>query len=107
VCRPSSGNIATAAEARGRGTGGPAPANLVAEWLGFTLPGQWVSPSGPPRWKRIVAVDSAFQFQPPQEVAFQGAGLEFSIGALNRENRENWSIGFCQADGFDAWRGHP
>lgn len=107
-----------------------------SEFVRFTLPGKWVSPGGPPRWKRIVAVDAAgrereaqpgqsvrvsaallefpgsplhlaWQFQPPQEVAFQGAGLEFSIGALNRANRENWSLGFCRAEEFDGWRGQP
>jgi len=99
----------------------------------FTLPGKWVSPGGPPRWKRIVAVDAAgseqdaqpvghvrvaaallefpgspwhlaFQFQPVQPVTFQGTGMEFAMGTLNGEN---WQIGFCTADGFDAWRGKP
>jgi hypothetical protein len=97
----------------------------------FTLPGKWVSPGGPPRWRRLVALDDAgrprdtspgqqtrlmaallefpgspwhlaFQFQPPVPVTFQGAGLEFSIGSLANEN---WQIGFCKAEGFDAWRG--
>jgi hypothetical protein len=108
------------------------------DWTGFkvirfTIPGKWISPGGPARWKRVVAVDAAgkeheaqpgqqvrvsaallefpgsplhlaIQFQPPQPVNFQGAGLEFTMGTLNREN---WQMGFCKADGFDAWRGKP
>jgi hypothetical protein len=97
----------------------------------FTIPGKWISPQGPPQWKRIVALDAAghesdarpgpavrvaaaelafpgghaslaFQFQPPQEVAFQGSEMKFTLGSLTGDN---WSIGFCRPGEFDAWRG--
>jgi len=97
----------------------------------FTLPGNWRTSGGKPRWARIVAVDPSgkehdarpggdlpvaaalltfpdgeyhlgFQFQPPQRVTFNGAGMEFTLGVLDRET---WHIGFCKADEFDAWRG--
>ena len=97
----------------------------------FTIPGRWVSPNGPPRWKRIVAVDAAgnerdaaptgsvkvsaaelefpaaqwnlaFKFAPPQDVQFQGLELKFSMGSLSGDN---WQVGFCRPGEFDAWRG--
>jgi hypothetical protein len=97
----------------------------------FTVPGKWVSPGGPPHWKRAVAVDEsgkehdarpegkvkvsaaelefprgkwnlAFQFQPPQVVEFDGAGMRFSVSALRGDN---WQVGFCGPGEFDAWRG--
>lgn len=97
----------------------------------FTLPGNWVSPGGQPRWKRIVVVDAdgkriddgpgtrrkiaaaelefpgsqwnlAFQFQPPQHVTFDGAGMSFSISSLNRDN---WQLGFVRPGQLDVWRG--
>jgi hypothetical protein len=97
----------------------------------FTIPGKWVSPAGPPRWKSIIAVEAdgkehdakpegkvkvlaaelefpggkwnlAFQFAPPQEVTFDGLEMKFSLGSLNYDN---WSVGFCKPGGFDAWRG--
>ena len=96
----------------------------------FEIPGQWQSPGGPPRWKRIVAVDDqgreidvqpesklnisaaelefpgakwnlAFRFQPPQQVMFRGTAMKFSIGSLNNDQ---WHIGFVQSDEFDSWR---
>jgi hypothetical protein len=97
----------------------------------FTIPGRWQSPGGPPRWKRIVAVDGAgkeqeaqpgtkvkvtaaelefpggkwnlaFKFEPPQEVAFRGTEMKFSLGSLSRDN---WQVGFCRPGQLDAWRG--
>jgi parallel beta-helix repeat protein len=97
----------------------------------FEIPGRWKSPGGPPRWKRIVGVDEkgkesdvqpgtklkvaaaelefpggkwnlAFQFQPPQPVTFDGAGMKFSIGSLNNDQ---WHMGFVLPDEFDKWRG--
>ena len=97
----------------------------------FTIPGRWVSPSGPPRWQRIVTVDAAgnerdaspagsskvsaaelefpgakwnlaFKFEPPQDVQFNGLELKFSIGSLSGDN---WQVGFCRPGEFDAWRG--
>ena len=97
----------------------------------FEIPGRWKSPGGPPRWKRIVGVDAkgkesdvrlgtklkvtaaelefpggkwnlAFQFQPPQHVTFDGAGMKFSIDSFTKDN---WQVGFVRPDGFDAWRG--
>jgi hypothetical protein len=97
----------------------------------FTLPGKWISPGGQPCWKRIVAVNAngteaddrpgtqrkiaaaelefpggqwnlAFQFQPPQHVTFDGVGMSFSIGSLNRDN---WQLGFIRPGQLDAWRG--
>jgi hypothetical protein len=97
----------------------------------FTVPGAWVSPQGPPRWKRIVATGAdgkeydaqpgamvrvsaaevefpggrwnlTFQFQPPQEVAFRGMGMKFTLGSFTSDN---WQIGFCKPGDFDAWRG--
>ena len=46
--------------------------------------------------------DLAFQFNPPQQVTFRDAGMEFSIRVVERDN---WHIGFCKADDFDRWRG--
>lgn len=97
----------------------------------FTLPGQWFSPGGKPHWKRIVVVDEggeestarpgtqhkvaaaelefpggqwnlAFQFKPPQQVKFDGAGMQFSIGSLTGDN---WQIGFIRSGELDAFRG--
>jgi hypothetical protein len=96
----------------------------------FTIPGKWLAPQGPPQWKRIVAVDAAghesdarpgpavrvaaaelafpgghsslaFQFQPPQEVAFQSTEMKFTLGSLTGDS---WSIGFCRLGELDAWR---
>jgi hypothetical protein len=97
----------------------------------FTLPGKWASPQGAPQWRRIIAVDAAgkesdaqpggklkvaaaalsfpgrardiaFQFQPPQEIAFNGLEMKFEMGSLTNDG---FSIGFCKPDEFDAWRG--
>ena len=99
----------------------------------FTLPGNWRSSGGKPQWRRIVAVDGrgkeresrpgsditvaaallgfpdgdyhlAFQFTPPQKVTFRDAGMEFTVGVVNRDS---WRIGFCKRDQFDQWRGKP
>src|SRR5262249_44935739 len=107
------------------------PAWTQFERTHFTVPGKWVSPAGPPRWARVVAVgldgkeyeaqpgpkvkvlaaelefpgagwNLPFKFGPPQEVAFNGTEMKFSIGSLNYDN---WSVGFCKPGGFDAWRG--
>jgi len=43
-----------------------------------------------------------FQFNPPQRVKFNGAGMEFTVGVVDRDT---WHIGFCKADEFDSWRG--
>jgi len=96
----------------------------------FSVPGNWSSPQGPPRWKRIVALDGsgkevdaqpgakvkvvaaelefpgakwslAFKFEPAQEVAFNGAALKFAIGSLTNDN---WQVGFCKPGELDAWR---
>lgn len=100
------------------------------ERVSFTVPGDWQSPNGPPQWKRVIAVDGAgretearpdtklkvaaaelqfpdgkwslaFAFEPPQNITFKGAGLEFSIGSLTDDR---WSVGFCQPGELDAWR---
>ncbi len=96
----------------------------------FVLPGNWKC-SGQPRWSRVIATDQkgqerearpgegltvpaalldfpdgdydlALQFQPPQQVTFRGAGVEFAIGSFNNDQ---WHLGFCKAEEFDAWRG--
>jgi hypothetical protein len=96
----------------------------------FSVPGNWASPQGPPRWKRIVALDSsgkeanaqpgakvkvvaaelefpgakwnlAFKFEPAQEVAFNGTELKFAIGSWTNNN---WQVGFCRPGELDAWR---
>ena len=96
----------------------------------FSVPGNWVSPQRPPRWKRIIALDGsgkevdaaagakvkvvaaelefpgakwslAFKFEPAQEVAFNGAALKFAIGSLTNDN---WQVGFCRPGELDAWR---
>ncbi|MFW6107159.1 MAG: hypothetical protein ACOC8A_00565 [bacterium] len=96
----------------------------------FTIPGEWVSPAGPPRWRRIIAVDGhgkehdakpgpavkvvaaelgfpdggrsvAFQFVPPRQVAFDGAGLTFKLPCLTGDH---WTVGFCAPDQLHAWR---
>jgi hypothetical protein len=96
----------------------------------FTVPGNWVSPGGKPRWARVVAVKDgqdvddkpgttlkvsaaelefpggkwnlAFTFEPPQQVTFNGTELKFSIGSLKGDN---WQVGFCKPGELDAWRG--
>ncbi len=84
----------------------------------FTVPGKWVSPGGPPRWKRVVEAGGkvsaaelefpgakynlAFRFEPPQAVEFRGAGLRFSVNALGGDN---WQVGFIRPGEFDAWSG--
>jgi hypothetical protein len=96
----------------------------------FTIPGQWVAPGGAPRWQRIVAVEGgkemdvqpgakvkvaaaelafpgakwhlAFQFEPAQEVTFDGTKMTFQIGGLNNDN---WQVGCCEPGKLDAWRG--
>jgi len=96
----------------------------------FTVPGQWISPAGPPAWARIVAVDAdgkdteakpdttlkiaaaelafpgakwnlAFGFTPPQPVTFNDAGMQFRLGSFNGDA---WSAGFCRPGDLDAWR---
>jgi hypothetical protein len=96
----------------------------------FSVPGNWISLQGPPRWKRIVALDGsgkqvdaqpgakvkvvaaelefpgakwnlAFKFEPPQEVAFNGTELKFVIGSLTNDN---WQVGFCRPGELEAWR---
>jgi hypothetical protein len=96
----------------------------------FSVPGNWSSPQGPPRWKRIVALDGsgkevdaqpgakvkvvaaelefpgakwslAFKFEPAQEVAFNGAALKFAIGSLTNDN---WQVGFCRPGELESWR---
>jgi hypothetical protein len=97
----------------------------------FSVPGNWSSPEGAPRWKRIVAQTSsgkavdaqpsdkvrvvaaelefpggrwnlAFKFEPAQEVAFNGTELKFAIGSLTNDN---WQVGFCRPGELEAWRG--
>jgi len=96
----------------------------------FTLPGKWLSPKGPPRWKRIIATDAqgkehdarpgpsvkvaaaelefpgaawnlALQFLPSQEVTFDGAKITFQLGCLTGDK---WAIGFCRPGSLDRWR---
>jgi hypothetical protein len=96
----------------------------------FSVPDNWSSPQGPPRWKRIVALDRsgkevqaqpgakvkvvaaelefpgakwslAFKFEPAQEVAFNGAALKFAIGSLTNDN---WQVGFCRPGELESWR---
>jgi Heparinase II/III-like protein len=96
----------------------------------FSVPGNWLSPERPPRWKRIVALDGygkevdaqpgakvkvvaaelefpgakwslAFKFEPAQEVAFNGAALKFAIGSLTNDN---WQVGFCRPGDLESWR---
>jgi hypothetical protein len=98
----------------------------------FSVPGNWSSPQGVPRWKRIISLDSsgkevdarpgaklkvaaaelefpgtkwnlAFKFEPAQEVTFNGTKLEFSIGSLTNDN---WQVGFCRPGELEPWRGH-
>lgn len=97
----------------------------------FTIPGKWVSPRGQPRWKRIVALDTAskemdapakgkvrlvaaelefpgakwnlaFKFEPAQEVAINGTELKFQLGSLTNDS---WQVGFCRPGELDSWRG--
>lgn len=95
----------------------------------FTVPGKWVSPGGPARWKKIVGEDGkeyvqppaakvrvsaaelefpggvhnlAFKFEPAQEVEFNGLEMRFSIGSFTKDN---WQLGFSRPGTFDTWRG--
>jgi hypothetical protein len=97
----------------------------------FSVPGEWLSPRGAARWKRIVALASsgkevdvqpgakvnvvaaelefsgekwnlAFKFEPAQEVAFNGTELKFAIGS---QTNDNWQVGFCRPGELEAWRG--
>lgn len=96
----------------------------------FTVPGQWKSPKGEARWRRVVNVDAttleandppkagdliaaaelafpdggrslAFKFDPPQPVIFQGTSLSFP---LNSRTGDRWSVGFCRPGELDSWR---
>jgi len=96
----------------------------------FSVPGNWLSPQGAPRWNRIVTLTSsgkavdvqpgakvsvvaaelefpgakrnlAFKFEPAQEVAFNETALKFSIGSLTNDN---WQVGFCRPGELEAWR---
>jgi hypothetical protein len=96
----------------------------------FSVPGNWLSPQGPPRWKRIIGLDGsgkevdaqagakvkvvaaelefpggkwnlAFKFEPAQEVAFNGGAVKFAIGSLTNDN---WQVGFCRPGELEAWR---
>jgi hypothetical protein len=96
-----------------------------------TIPGNWRCVGGKPRWQRVVTVDGsgkeregrpgdsqlvsaalldfpdgdydlAFRFRPPQRVSFRDAGMEFTVGVVDRDA---WFIGFCKAENFDGWRG--
>jgi len=98
--------------------------------VNFTVPGQWISPAGPPAWARVIAVDAggkeveakpgttlkiaaaelafpggkrnmAFGFTPPQTVNFDGTKMQFPIGAFTGDA---WSVGFCKPGDLDAWR---
>jgi hypothetical protein len=97
----------------------------------FSVPGEWISPRGAPRWKRIVALAGAgkeadvqpgprvnvvaaelefsgekwslaFKFEPAQEVAFDGTELKFAVGSWTNDN---WQVGFCRSGELEAWRG--
>ena len=100
------------------------------EKTSFSVPGNWSSPQGAPRWKRIVALAGsgeedvvprvkvsviaaelefpgakwhlAFKFEPAQQVEFDGAGLKFAIGSWTHDN---WQVGFCRPGKLEAWRG--
>jgi hypothetical protein len=96
-----------------------------------SVPGNWSSAQGAPRWKRIVALASSgnamdvqpgakvnvvaaelefpgaqwnltFKFEPAQEVTFNGTELKFAIGSWTNDN---WQLGFCRPGEFEAWRG--
>ena len=43
----------------------------------------------------------AFQFQPAQTVAFEGAGMAFQLACFTGDK---WIVGFCRPGGLDAWR---
>jgi hypothetical protein len=95
-----------------------------------TVPGGWAATGGAPRWRRVVAVGAsgqeadapgkgtlraraaelelpgraasvAFEWEPPQEVSFSGAGLSFSLGSLTGDR---WVVGVCPVGGLEAWR---
>jgi hypothetical protein len=97
----------------------------------FSVPGNWSSSQGAPRWKRIIALDSsgkevdvepqtklkvlaaelefpgakwnlAFKFEPAQELTINGTELNFAIGSLTNDN---WQIGFCRSGEFERWAG--
>jgi hypothetical protein len=94
----------------------------------FSVAGNWSSPQGAPRWKRIVALagsseavvlgvkvnvvaaelefpgakwNLAFKFEPAQQVEFNGAGLKFAIGSWTNDN---WQVGFCRPGELEVWR---
>ncbi len=96
----------------------------------FTIPGRWVSPKGAPRWRSILKAagpptglassgtlqakvsaaelafpggdwDLCFEFSPAQEVAFDGAAMNFSLGS---SDNENWTVGFCRPGALQGWR---
>ena len=98
----------------------------------FSVPGQWLSPPGAPRWRRVVALASprkeidvqpgpkvnvlaaelefpgakwnlAFKFEPAQLVEFNGMELKFAISS---RTNDNWQVGFCRPGELEAWRGN-
>ena len=110
--------------------------NLDGSWtqvpvVHVAIPGNWASPSGPPRWRRVVVAEVngrlsegtpgaavrlagaelefpdggsslAVKFEPPQLVSFEGTGLRFTLTAATNDG---WHIGFCRPGEFDAWLG--
>ena len=96
----------------------------------FTIPGKWISPQGNPQWRRIVTADGSdvdvnveasshisvsaaelsfpgskwnmcFQFQPAQEILFEGTEMKFQLDSFRGDE---WIVGFCKPDDLDNWK---
>jgi hypothetical protein len=96
----------------------------------FDITGNWVSPTGKPTWKRIIALDEAgkeidvapgadapivamelafpgasrniaFSFHPARRIELDGLRMQFR---LPRDAGNHWAVGFCRPNGLDQWR---
>jgi hypothetical protein len=96
----------------------------------FAITGNWVSPTGKPTWKRMIAIDEAgkefeaapgadapivamelafpgasrniaFSFDPPRRIELDGLRMQFR---LPRDAGNHWAVGFCRPNSLDEWR---
>lgn len=98
----------------------------------FSVPGNWLSSRGAPRWKGIVALDSSGReaeadVQPGVKMKVVAAELEFPGAnwnlafkfdpaqevifngtelrfAIGSWTNDNWQVGFCRPGELEAWR---
>jgi hypothetical protein len=96
--------------------------------IDFTVPGQWRSPEGPPRWARVVTSDGkvlaedpsdsrsiaaaelsfpaakwhlCFELLPARAVTLTGTSMRFSV---DPRTGDRWTVGFCRPGSLETWR---